>query len=95
MDSDQDIDELEEPEHLVCNSSMNWKYVRLFCPHCQFEHSFKRQCWWEVQDVYIGLYGGDDMKSRRDCRQSLIFGEGIYEPLQALLEKEKEGGAKE
>jgi hypothetical protein len=67
------------PTPLSVFVSMNWKYVTLHCPHCDFSHSFKRICWWEVDGIYIGLYGGDDMKARKSCSQSLIYGESSYE----------------
>lgn len=70
---------------------MNWKYVTLHCPHCEFEHQFKRDCWWEQKDIYIGLYNSDDMKSRKDCHQQLVFGEtkgdALYELGVPYLEK--------
>lgn len=65
---------------------MEWKYVTLPCPHCGFPHSFKRQCWWEVDGIYIGLYAGDDMKARKSCEQELIYGESTYEKLTPYLD---------
>lgn len=54
---------------------MDWKHVSLYCPSCEFTHDFKRSCWWEVEDVYIGLYTGNDMRARADCEQHLFYGQ--------------------
>lgn len=29
----------------------SWKYVNLVCPHCQFQHQFKRICWLENYEL--------------------------------------------
>lgn len=55
----------------------NWKYVDLPCPSCGFNHQFKRAAWYE--NPYVAIYETDDMKSRKDCKQSLFYGEGTYE----------------
>ena len=65
---------------------MNWKYVALHCPQCDFTHDFKRSTWWELEGIYIGLYETDDMKSRKSCDQSLIYGESKYEKLVPYLD---------
>lgn len=62
----------------------NWKYVRLHCPSCEFEHDFKRSCWKEFNDLYVGHYSTDDMRARADCKQQMIFGEGKYEEFTKL-----------
>ena len=64
---------------------MDWKHVKLYCPHCQFTHDFKRITWWELEGVFIGLYGTDDMESRKSCDKELVYGEATYEVLTSYL----------
>ncbi len=60
-------------------AAMDWKYVTLHCPSCNFAHSFKRVTWFEMPEYYIGLYETDDARSRKDCNKTLLYGEGTYE----------------
>lgn len=62
------------------------KHVLLPCPHCEFSHMFKRQCWWELEGIYIGLYASNDMKSQKSCEQELVFGDSTYEKLLPYLD---------
>jgi hypothetical protein len=64
----------------------NWKYVKLHCPHCGYEHEFKRACWWSVEGFYLGLYDTNDQSSRKSCRQSLLYGEADYEVAKKVIE---------
>ena len=53
----------------------NLKYVKLPCPTCEFPHDFKRCTWWERENgYYLGVYSTDDMKSRKECKQTLLYG---------------------
>jgi hypothetical protein len=63
------------------------KYLELPCPTCQFPHQFKRQCWYETDKGAIASYTTDDMKSRKECKQELVYGVGDYNHVNPILNK--------
>jgi hypothetical protein len=66
----------------------DWKWVELPCPSCGFPHQFKRTC--ALTSVcYVGHYSSDDARSRKDCKQEMIFGEGTYDQFCELTFKEE------
>ena len=80
-------DTTEARQQLRPKQKMNWKHVRPYCPSCEFRHDFKRSCWWEVKDFYVGLYENNDSRARKDCEQELLFGESIYEVAADVIPK--------